>query len=588
MVGNMPLKTFLESVERQLAACSAEELRDILRKVARQVPPAERRAFLKQLRDSRTATVVPQTAWEGLLDAIDDLEARLEKAMKSVDEWMDRFGWQYEYEEDDVGPYREFIEPLTSLFERTALAFDHGEFALARQAYRRLFRLLDQVDDYGYRISLYDLTDLDQKDAVARYLRAVYQTEPLDRRHRVLYEEMRRLAFSYQQLYGDAPRLKDFIQTAPDPLPEQDAFLRKWSAFLRRQNDSLADIWLCEVVRLVEGKAGLERLGRSKGHQRPYIYLDWFTALEEEGQYAQVLTEARLALQSLPDDLPIRAVIADHLCAAASVLGDRESLLEGRWQAFVAMPELSRLLDLWEAVPSMEQRPLWMQRAVQNMQEPRSRKATLPPGDPPLPTLVYLKQPSFSSDALLAHARLLAGDLAAAHQAVARKPVLEEGNAVNAQTLVLAWLLVLLSGRERKDLPPNLEHFWRRTLQEIIVDDGMYDQHIQHELTQRTDHIYADYLAWGRASGFLHLEAADAEKYLAWCLDTARKRIEAIVSNQYRDIYDEAANLTVACAELLRLRGDDRAADELVAHICEQFHRYRAFQRELRSALARK
>lgn len=71
-------------------------------------------------------------------------------------------------------------------------------------------------------------------------------------------------------------------------------------------------------------------------------------------------------------------------------------------------------------------------------------------------------------------------------------------------------------------------------------------------------------------------------------MDTARKRIEAIVSNQHRGIYDEAANLTVACAELLRLRGDDRVADELVAYIRERFHRYRAFQRELQSALARK
>lgn len=35
MVDNMPLKTFLESVERQLAECSAEELRDVLRKMAR-------------------------------------------------------------------------------------------------------------------------------------------------------------------------------------------------------------------------------------------------------------------------------------------------------------------------------------------------------------------------------------------------------------------------------------------------------------------------------------------------------------------------------------------------------------------------
>lgn len=62
MIDKLPLKTFLESLERQLAACSAEELRDILRKVACQVSPSERRAFLKQLHDSKVSPSVPQTA----------------------------------------------------------------------------------------------------------------------------------------------------------------------------------------------------------------------------------------------------------------------------------------------------------------------------------------------------------------------------------------------------------------------------------------------------------------------------------------------------------------------------------------------
>lgn len=97
--------------------------------------------------------------------------------MRSAYTWEEHYGWRDEYGEDTVGPYRDFIEPLTQLFERTALAFDHGEFTLARQAYRRLFDLAEREDNYGYCISLFNLTGLDQKKAIAYYLRAIYQTE---------------------------------------------------------------------------------------------------------------------------------------------------------------------------------------------------------------------------------------------------------------------------------------------------------------------------------------------------------------------------------------------------------------------------
>ena len=52
---------------------------------------------------------------------------------------------------------------------------------------------------------------------------------------------------------------------------------------------------------------------------------------------------------SAPDDatnLVVRAEIADHLCVAAAQLGETEAQRAGRWEAFRAQPNLSRLLDL--------------------------------------------------------------------------------------------------------------------------------------------------------------------------------------------------------------------------------------------------
>ncbi len=47
---------------------------------------------------------------------------------------------------------------------------------------------------------------------------------------------------------------------------------------------------------------------------------------------------------------------------------------------------------------------------------------------------------------------------------------------------------------------------------------------------------------------------------------------------QRRGSYDKAAVLTVACAETLRVQGDEKAAGLLVEEIRNRFPRHRAFQ----------
>src|SRR5215510_12672834 len=67
-----------------------------------------------------------------------------------------------------------------------------------------------------------------------------------------------------------------------------------------------ADAWLREAIRLARGTAGLAELARAEGQARPRAYLDWFAALEEEGQPREVLAAAQAALHMLPAHLPIR------------------------------------------------------------------------------------------------------------------------------------------------------------------------------------------------------------------------------------------------------------------------------------------
>ena len=288
----VPLKTFWEAVEQRLSASSADELRAILRTMAHEVPPGSRGAFLARLGSVEEADVaLSQAAQPGdLLADIDDLARELEDTMQHADTWEDRYdGEDYYDEEDSLGPYEEFLEPLAGLFDRAQAAFDHEDVGLARAAYQKLFDLLELEDDYGRRVSVSDLTGVDAGEAAARYLRAVYESESAKYRPQALYEQMHQV---HTWLSRSRPMLDDLVQISPRSLPDREQFLADWIAFLRTQSapsGSDADAWLREAVRLAQGTPGLEALARAEGQTRPRAYLDWLTALEQENRNREAL-----------------------------------------------------------------------------------------------------------------------------------------------------------------------------------------------------------------------------------------------------------------------------------------------------------
>jgi hypothetical protein len=571
----MSLKAFWEAVERRLDACSADELRTILRAMAWETPPLERQAFLEKLERSEEATLASRQAvqQEELLDDIDDVGRELKAAMANADAWEERYEWDEHYdEEDSLGPYEEFVAPLSELFDRTEAAFDYGDLPLARAAYRKLFELMDVEDDYGRGVRGSDLTGVDMEEARFRYLRAAYETESPGQRPRALFEQMQQMR---PWPARSRPMLDDLIQISPRPLPDREVFLSDWLAFMQAQAGADADAWLREAVRLTQGTQGLEALARTKGQARPRAYLDWFTALAEEGKHGEILAAAGEALDTLAPGLPIRAAIADHLYAAASQVGDPEAQRAARWEAFLVHPTLSRLLDLWDVAATDAERKKIMQRAVQHIQEylahpPDRPTVAWPPED-------HLESQVWIDASVLAHAYLLAGDFEAVQQLAAGQQVLGWSSRGNVQGLVVAAFLVLLSDEASGTLPANVAQIWQWGLENStgyrVGGDVSVRQHLEAAYAQRL--------------GETTLPAETQEEFLAWCLEVTRQRVDAIVSNQNRGSYDQAAVLTAACAEALRTRGDRQAADTFVGEIRNRFPRHRAFQAELKTATRR-
>jgi hypothetical protein len=566
--GRIPLKAFWEAVEQRLAACSADELRAILRAMAQETPPARRRAFLERLERVEAQSVTIEE--DELLADIEDLIRELDDAMARAEDWEDRYGWGGYDEEDSLGQYEAFVEPLTALFDRAEAAFDYGQASLAREAYDKLFEALGREDDYGRGIALYDIDGVDDGETCARYLRVVYETEPPERRPPIMFEQMQRAG---AWLLGQRLMLDDAIQISPRPLPDREPFLADWIAFLRARGGGDADAWLREAVRLSQGTRGLEALARDEGRAHPRAYLDWFAALEEEDQHREVLLAAQEALQMLPAGLPIRAEIADHVCAAAARLGETQALRDGRWEAFSAKPTLSRLLDLRDAFPAEAGRAETMRCAVERARDylahpPARQDVVVWDVDNP-------ERAVWVDNAVLAHACLLAGDFEGARQLAAAERVLGWSSSHTAQGLVVSFFLARLSGSRPDALPTNLAQIWGQGLSYSIsfwIDE-------QDPVRRRLEQAYAEqhdevFLGEGRQ-----------EEILSWCLDVARQRVDAIVGGQHRKSYDKAAVLTVACAEALRLRGEQEKAGSFVRETRERFPRHRAFQAEMDRAL---
>ena len=571
MKQQLSLQAFWDAVEQRLAVCSAEELRAVVRALARATPATEWQAFLKtmQLMAETTPVVPPGPAPEALLVDIAALADELQAATAEAE------GWDEYHEEDSLGPYVEFVAPLTALFDRAAAAFAAGNVTLARTAYHNLFATLTYEDDYGRGVRAEHLQDVAVSEACARYLRAVYETESPAHRPSRLFEVMLHVC-----TWLSDPRLMlgDIIQISPQALPDQEQFFLDWIAFLRTQSEREADAWLREAVRLSQGTAGLETLARAEGVQRPRAYLDWCAALAAEGKQHAVLAAAHEALRTLPRPLPMRAAVADYLCTAATHLHDTDALRLGRWEAFVAKPTLARLLDVWEVAPAGAERTRQMSQAAQHIQDTLST----PPDQVTFVWADAIERPVWPDKSVLAHAYLFAGDWDAAYRLAVPEQVLGWSSSHNAQGLVVSCCLVQMSGVSPGQLPPNLAQLWHWELQNSTGFVSWYGADAgEASLLVRLQHAYTECLPE------VSLTRDQQAALLAWCLDVVRRRVDAIVSNQHRGSYDRAALLLTSCTEVLRLRGKAQEARALLGDIRQQFRRHRAFQAELQAAVQR-
>jgi hypothetical protein len=569
----MSLKAFFEALEGRLDTLSPADLRSVIGNMAKAVPPDSRHAFLEKLEPGGKPeqAIAEALGQDDLLSDIDDLAREVADRMQSAEEWEEEYRYRDCWDdEDSAGPYEQFTDTLSALFDRAAGVFDSGNLELAVEAYRRLLQVFGEEDDYGGAIDADAIGQSEVAEACARYLRAVYETTPLGERPAALFEEMTDIA---RLIAGARCNLADIVDITDRPLPDRERFLDDWIELLGEEKSHDADRWLREAVRLSGGTEALERLAREQGRKHPLAYVDWLAALNKAGHGREAAHGAREALDALPDGLPVRAAVADELCAAAKRLNDQALVREARWQAFVAKPELRRLADLAFAMDSESERRKAMGRAAAHVEKRLKSK--------PRPSASFShdldsdprEQPAWISKSVLAHAWLLAGEWERARMLAKKERVLGWSDPETVQSLVLPAILLALSGR-KPAIPANVKGLWDDALQRCT---GWMNEIAAQEL----DRLYE------QAFAVVAPPASLAEGLLAWCRDVAEKRAVAIVDGKHRKSYWKAALVAAAVAETLMRRDKKEEATTVLQKLRARFPRHRAFLGELRSAESR-
>jgi soluble cytochrome b562 len=568
----MSLKAFLDTVEERLDSLTPEQLRSVLMDMALQVDSSERREFLDKLAPPEDEVIedAKVSYQENLLDDIDALLEELEEEMEGAEEYYDTHRW-YDDEDDESNPYEDCISGVEGLLDRTNAVFDNGDLELAREAYSKLFSVFDMEDDYGVGISDSDIEGLDMKEVIARYIRSIYEIGLPEDRPKSLFEVMSQLPqmmVSYKTV-----SLEDLMEISTRPLPDKERFLSNWISYLRMQDSKWADYWLREAIRLEDGTAGLRKLALSQGKERPRAFLDWMKALMNEGKYSDVVEAAQQVRTVVKPDMPIRAAIADCLLEAAEKLNDKELAFNAVWEAFYAKPGIDRLLDVWNSTTDDDQRVELMQRASERIEKYLAQKRPdfwyYQPDEDDAEIYVHV------SKSTLAHAYLLSRDWESAQEMSRKEKVLGWSSSNNPQGLTVICFLGLASGARPPDFPVNLFLLWDDVLEKSLGHNG--HNIVLPRLKSAYEEMFADASL-----------GPQEEKLLNWSLSICRKRATAIVENQYRGSYGKAAALTVACAEVLKLRGDMQKSQAFIAEIRNQFPRHRSFQSELRTAEAKR
>lgn len=562
--GPRGLGEFLTILEQRLTALPVKDLRAALLAHAERLPAGDREAFL---------TIFPTTvqAAGGSTGGGQSAPDR-EELLADIDTFVERvgsgaffegWGWDDDLHEERAWGDESWTGEMDALFTATADTFLAGDLDLAREAYGRLldaFTLDQEVGTFCGPSDPCDMVATDVPEAVARYLRAVYETTPLPERAEVLYEQ-------YTDLCHLAPAttLHTIAGTRRDELPGLDGFLPPWIEILTANTSGY---WahdrqrlLTEATVWLAGTDGLAVVARQPGPHQPTAYLDWADALTHDERLNDAAEAAREAMALDGLTVEHRAELADRLAALTHRLGDSAAALDARRTAWRTHPTRQRLLALVGAAEAADQLPGALH--------------------------VEADRASAEPDRLSCELLLLAGHTDDAITGLTASDPLGWSQPDHPGPIVWPYLLAAATAPAPLDAQTHLG----RQFTAIDTADRWHG-HADLDASDPGDIPGADRQT--RLSTLLARHIAEhpgtPQQRRQWLLaarTAVERRIDAVVGGKHRGAYQRVAVLAIAYAEALTLAEDPASGAAFITGTRARYPRHVAFRDELDRATSK-
>jgi len=560
------LGEFLTVLEQRLAALPVDDLRAALVAHAERLPARDREAFLAIFPAAPAmASQVPGPRAVPSPDGtrlLADIDAFVDRVRSGA--FFEGWGWDDELHEERAWGDESWVGEMDDLFAVAADAFLAGDLALARDAYGRLlgaFDLDQEVGTFCGPSSPSDMVATDVPEAVARYLRAVYETTPLSERAQELYDR-------YADLNHLAPAtgLPTIADTRRGGLPDLDDFLPAWievltghtSGYRARDRQRL----LTEATVWHAGTDGLAAVARRPGDHQPTAYLDWVDALTRDGRLDDAAAAAREAMTVTGLPAEHSAEVADRLGELTARLGDPRAALDARRTAWRTHRTRSRLLALVVAADAAGQRAGTL-----------AAEADLVPADPDrvgCELLLLADRIDTAATALVASDPL--GWSSPEHPGPVVWPFLlaaAVAPAVPATQTQLGRQFAAIDTADRWHGYPSFD-----------LDDGDDDADRPSAAPPGLSCLLAGHITDRPGS------PRQRQRWLDVARGVADQRIDAVVGNKHRGAYQRVAVLAVAYAEALALAADQAAGAAFITATRGRYPRHVAFRDELDRATA--
>lgn len=548
MSKSLEFNQFMAEIDEKLETFSLDEIKNVFRKLAQEVPPLKRNNFLDRLNN----IIVPE---ENLLEEISQFK-------KKVDEqyYYEGWGWDQEHNKKRAFGDESWTREMDNLFVKTFNEIEKGSYELAETAFARLFKILETGEQPPRYLpgpfTLEDMIETELAKAKTLYLCCIYHNTSKKERLKKIWKTLNNKYLSDITNVN----LTTLVNLSKEPLPDFNNFLANWIKILRKvpKKTSISSFLLREAIILKGGTKAIAQFALNEGQEYPESYLDWIKALEEEKNYEQVMLACLNGLKNLNKDYLLRSQIALKLVKAGGILNDEEIQLKAWREAFYSNPTLEHFLSLLSLAKKQnrekEEIEIVLARIFELLEDKEKYSYSI------LDKLSRAK----ATEKLLCQIYLISGNFKTAFNRYKDKRPLNWSYSDNPKGLLISYLIYLLC--PSSPVPKMVKHTWETY--------GFYD--LKKEHMQVVKNIFD-----------LKFSQKEEQHYFNWCIFEVGERVDKVLNTTYRSNHHKAAEILIAMGEVIAIREDVNKGFNFIKKYHSKHMRKRNFRQLVREFISK-